>query len=68
MIALAYSVPTGVLAGWSGVLDMILTPVRVSQVRNHISSLNKIGCKTVGFFVVLLCLFNVHFDWLCKAL
>ncbi|KAF5903851.1 disrupted in renal carcinoma protein 2-like [Clarias magur] len=32
MIALAYSVPTGVLAGWSGVLDMILTPVRVSQV------------------------------------
>lgn len=32
MIALAYSVPTGVVAGWSGVLDMILTPVRVSQV------------------------------------
>ncbi|XP_053353168.1 solute carrier family 49 member 4 isoform X1 [Clarias gariepinus] len=32
MIALAYSVPTGVLAGWSGVLDMILTPVRISQV------------------------------------
>lgn len=38
MIALAYSVPTGVLAGWSGVLDMILTPVRVSQVRNHLTS------------------------------
>ncbi|XP_030642774.1 solute carrier family 49 member 4 [Chanos chanos] len=32
MIALAYSVPTGVVAGWSGVLDMILTPARVSQV------------------------------------
>lgn len=32
MIALAYSVPTGVVAGWSGVLDMILTPVQVSQV------------------------------------
>ncbi|KAI4902584.1 hypothetical protein NFI96_033945 [Prochilodus magdalenae] len=32
MIALAYSVPSGVVAGWSGVLDMILTPVSVSQV------------------------------------
>ncbi|XP_034041661.1 solute carrier family 49 member 4 [Thalassophryne amazonica] len=32
MIALAYAVPTGVLAGWSGVLDMILTPVNISQV------------------------------------
>ncbi|XP_067112689.1 LOW QUALITY PROTEIN: solute carrier family 49 member 4 [Osmerus mordax] len=32
MIALAYSVPTGVIAGWSGVLDMILTPARVNQV------------------------------------
>ncbi|KAL4635552.1 disrupted in renal carcinoma protein 2 [Arapaima gigas] len=32
MIALAYSVPTGVVAGWSGVLDMVLTPAKVSQV------------------------------------
>lgn len=32
MIALAFSVPSGVMAGWSGVLDMILTPARVSQV------------------------------------
>lgn len=32
MVALAYAVPTGVLAGWSGVLDMVLTPARVSQV------------------------------------
>ncbi|XP_043105339.1 solute carrier family 49 member 4 [Puntigrus tetrazona] len=32
MIALAYSVPTGVAAGWAGVLDMILTPAKVSQV------------------------------------
>ncbi|XP_071394941.1 solute carrier family 49 member 4 [Centroberyx affinis] len=32
MIALAYAVPTGVVAGWSGVLDMILTPAKVSQV------------------------------------
>lgn len=32
MIALAYCVPTGVIAGWSGVLDMVLTPARVSQV------------------------------------
>lgn len=34
MIALAYSVPTGVAAGWAGVLDMILTPAKVSQVRH----------------------------------
>ncbi|KAF7647271.1 hypothetical protein LDENG_00174910, partial [Lucifuga dentata] len=33
MIALAYAVPTGVIAGWSGVLDMVLTPAKVSQVR-----------------------------------
>lgn len=32
MVALAYAVPTGVLAGWSGVLDMVLTPAKVSQV------------------------------------
>lgn len=32
MIALAYAVPTGVIAGWGGVLDMILTPAKVSQV------------------------------------
>lgn len=32
MIALAYAVPTGVIAGWSGVLDMVLTPAKVSQV------------------------------------
>ncbi|KAG7273966.1 hypothetical protein CRUP_021250 [Coryphaenoides rupestris] len=32
MIALAYAVPMGVIAGWSGVLDMILTPAKVSQV------------------------------------
>ncbi|KAJ8283067.1 hypothetical protein COCON_G00055860 [Conger conger] len=32
MMALAYSVPTGVVAGWSGVLDMVLTPAKVSQV------------------------------------
>ncbi|KAI3356076.1 hypothetical protein L3Q82_017339 [Scortum barcoo] len=31
MIALAYAVPTGVIAGWSGVLDMVLTPAKVSQ-------------------------------------
>ncbi|XP_068602726.1 solute carrier family 49 member 4 [Brachionichthys hirsutus] len=32
MISLAYAVPTGVMAGWIGVLDMILTPAKVSQV------------------------------------
>ena len=34
MIAVAYAVPLGVVAGWSGVLDMILTPAKVSQVRH----------------------------------
>ncbi|KAJ4922047.1 hypothetical protein JOQ06_021489, partial [Pogonophryne albipinna] len=32
MIALAYAVPTGVIAGWAGVLDMVLTPAKISQV------------------------------------
>ncbi|XP_029461079.1 solute carrier family 49 member 4 isoform X3 [Rhinatrema bivittatum] len=32
MIAVAYALPLGVFAGWSGVLDLILTPVEVSQV------------------------------------
>ncbi|XP_001167764.2 solute carrier family 49 member 4 [Pan troglodytes] len=32
MIALAYAIPLGVFAGWSGVLDLILTPAHVSQV------------------------------------
>ncbi|XP_034056538.1 solute carrier family 49 member 4 [Gymnodraco acuticeps] len=32
MIALAYAVPTGVIAGWIGVLDMVLTPAKISQV------------------------------------
>ncbi|KAL3055898.1 hypothetical protein OYC64_018575 [Pagothenia borchgrevinki] len=32
MIALAYAVPTGVIAGWTGVLDMVLTPAKISQV------------------------------------
>lgn len=32
MVALAYAVPSGVIAGWAGVLDMVLTPAEVSQV------------------------------------
>ncbi|XP_043918703.1 solute carrier family 49 member 4 [Protopterus annectens] len=32
MIAVAYAIPLGVLGGWTGVLDMILTQVNVSQV------------------------------------
>ncbi|MEE6522507.1 hypothetical protein FKM82_021072 [Ascaphus truei] len=32
MIALAYAIPLGFFAGWSGVLDLILTPVHVNQV------------------------------------
>nr|XP_040025982.1 solute carrier family 49 member 4 [Gasterosteus aculeatus aculeatus] len=31
MVALAYAVPSGVMAGWGGVLDMVLTPAKVSQ-------------------------------------
>lgn len=38
MIALAYAVPTGVIAGWSGVLDMVLTPANVSQVTSRYSN------------------------------
>ncbi|XP_064185742.1 solute carrier family 49 member 4 [Anguilla rostrata] len=50
MIALAYSVPTGVVAGWSGVLDMILTPAKVSQV----------DAGWIGFWSVLGgCVFGV---------
>lgn len=40
MIALAYAVPTGVIAGWAGVLDMILTPANVSQVRTRTRTRN----------------------------
>lgn len=41
MIALAYAVPTGVISGWSGVLDMILTPANVSQVgQTHMCTSN----------------------------
>ncbi|XP_053554049.1 solute carrier family 49 member 4 [Bombina bombina] len=32
MIMLAYAIPLGFFAGWSGVLDLILTPIHVSQV------------------------------------
>uniref|UniRef100_A0A1A8CNF0 Disrupted in renal carcinoma 2 n=1 Tax=Nothobranchius kadleci TaxID=1051664 RepID=A0A1A8CNF0_NOTKA len=32
MIGFAYAVPTGVIAGWFGVLDMVLTPANISQV------------------------------------
>ncbi|XP_069790899.1 solute carrier family 49 member 4 isoform X2 [Narcine bancroftii] len=32
MIALAFAMPLGILAGWSGVLDIIVTPLKVSQV------------------------------------
>ncbi|XP_069838558.1 solute carrier family 49 member 4 isoform X2 [Dendropsophus ebraccatus] len=32
MIVLAYAIPLGFYAGWSGVLDLILTPMHVTQV------------------------------------
>lgn len=32
MIAVAYALPLGVFAGWSGVLDLILTPLHITQV------------------------------------
>ncbi|XP_030895089.1 solute carrier family 49 member 4 [Leptonychotes weddellii] len=40
MIALAYAIPLGVFAGWSGVLDLILTPVHVSQCLPELSWFN----------------------------
>ncbi|XP_075887121.1 solute carrier family 49 member 4 [Nelusetta ayraudi] len=50
MIAMAYAVPTGVIAGWTGVLDMILTPAKVSQV----------GAGWIGFWsTVGGCIFGV---------
>ncbi|XP_054471353.1 solute carrier family 49 member 4 isoform X1 [Anoplopoma fimbria] len=32
MLALAYAVPSGLIAGWAGVLNTVLTPAKVSQV------------------------------------
>ncbi|KAM4698521.1 solute carrier family 49 member 4 [Rhinophrynus dorsalis] len=32
LIVLAYAIPLGFYAGWSGVLDLILTPIHVNQV------------------------------------
>ncbi|XP_055070854.1 solute carrier family 49 member 4 [Misgurnus anguillicaudatus] len=50
MIALAYSVPTGVVAGWAGVLDMILTPAKINQV----------DAGSIGFWsIVGGCVFGV---------
>lgn len=50
MIAMAYAVPTGVIAGWTGVLDMILTPAKVSQV----------GAGWIGFWSTIGgCIFGV---------
>lgn len=57
MIALAYSVPTGVAAGWSGVLDMVLTPAKVSQVIIRNTALNPIYLPHV--------IFNVQLEILC---
>ncbi|KAL0963996.1 hypothetical protein UPYG_G00316260 [Umbra pygmaea] len=61
MIALAYSVPTGVVAGWSGVLDMILTPAKVSQVSHQEEySANKVDAGWIGFWsIVGGCVFGV---------
>lgn len=49
MIALAYAIPLGVFSGWSGVLDLILTPVHVSQV--SISWLIISSCFVSGMFL-----------------
>uniref|UniRef100_A0A3Q3NA59 Solute carrier family 49 member 4 n=1 Tax=Mastacembelus armatus TaxID=205130 RepID=A0A3Q3NA59_9TELE len=61
MISLAYAVPTGVIAGWSGVLDMILTPVNVSQVQKlqvvcifSMSTQQYVERQTGGLFKVII--------------
>ncbi|XP_072436016.1 solute carrier family 49 member 4 [Chiloscyllium punctatum] len=52
MIALAFAVPLGILAGWSGVLDVILTPLKVSQVdAGWIGFWSTIGGCTVGILI-----------------
>lgn len=56
MIALAYAVPTGVIAGWTGVLDMILTPAKVSQVggthtHTHTRNTHLCICDFVGWLL-----------------
>lgn len=70
MIALAYAIPLGVFSGWSGVLDLILTPIHVSQVsisRLIISSYFVSGlflfCTSMQFYQVFM--FNMllmHMD------
>lgn len=51
MIALAYAIPLGVFAGWSGVLDLILTPVHVSQVSTCVC----ICCRNFCLFSINNC-------------
>jgi len=65
MIALAYSVPTGVVAGWAGVLDMILTPVQVSQVR-HItcSMLGPFRCYNISWKISIANIQRPVYFWL----
>ncbi|XP_041056646.1 solute carrier family 49 member 4 isoform X1 [Carcharodon carcharias] len=52
MIALAFAMPLGILAGWSGVLDVILTPLKVSQVdAGWIGFWSTIGGCVVGIMI-----------------
>ncbi|XP_072326035.1 solute carrier family 49 member 4 isoform X1 [Scyliorhinus torazame] len=52
MIALAFAMPLGILAGWSGVLDVILTPLKVSQVdAGWIGFWSTIGGCVVGILI-----------------
>ncbi|GAB5576497.1 solute carrier family 49 member 4 isoform X2 [Prionailurus iriomotensis] len=58
MIALAYAIPLGVFAGWSGVLDLILTPVHVSQVdAGWIGFWSIVGGCVVGIAMASVCRF-----------
>lgn len=54
MIAFAYAVPTGVIAGWTGVLDMILTPAKVSQVGSAHTLKNTQTMSEMSLLIMLL--------------
>ncbi|XP_059823661.1 solute carrier family 49 member 4 isoform X1 [Hypanus sabinus] len=52
MIALAFAMPLGILSGWSGVLDVIVTPLKVNQVdAGWIGFWSVIGGCVVGIIV-----------------
>lgn len=65
MIALAYAVPTGVIAGWSGVLDMVLTPAKVSQVGSKQTHKHRHTCIHKPARVNVILLANYVSPYIC---